>query len=109
MSIKIVNATGNVFDTKVIDTRTGEKITELGITRIAIDIDDGQVRGVANLVIHELDVTTDKVTFHCHHPITRKLQEIRHIDFADGTRLHFVPDAAPIVTRWDGKKDVPDA
>lgn len=96
--LKFINETGEGPKTTIIDTGSGEDITQrlsvgYGAT---ITIDDDVVKARCELLLLKCDVTVGKTEWLTKNPFTQRLEPIRSIEFLNGDSVHFNDAGQPM-------------
>ena len=96
--IRFVSEGGSGAGTKLLDTQTGEDISNVLAVEFGATITVGEiVTAQCQIAMIEVDVTAAKTDYLTKHPISKDLQPVAAIMFRDGWRIEFMEDGSPRV------------
>jgi hypothetical protein len=93
------NDTGISHDTKLIDAETGVDISKMLAVEygVQITIDKDMVKAACRIAMVSLEMAAGKVEFETLNPVTGKYENVRAIEFRDGSRVEISEDGTPSV------------
>jgi hypothetical protein len=85
-SVRIINETGDVTGTRIVDTTTGDKLYGVRRAQVTIDVDEPVNRATVELVGVQQDMVA-QAEFALAHPLTGEMKVVKSLVFEDGTRV----------------------